>query len=71
MTLKWIIVSLALIASFAGCSNKMPERPAIEVWPIEGGAPFPPLLLPDLDGRPGSVADWRGKKLILHIFASW
>lgn len=36
------------------------------------GQMFPTLILPRLrDGRPGSVADFRGKKLILHIFASW
>jgi hypothetical protein len=33
---------------------------------------FPTTVFPSLDGsRPGSVADFRGKKLILHIFASW
>jgi hypothetical protein len=33
---------------------------------------FPAMTFPALDGgRPGSVADFRGKKLILHIFASW
>jgi hypothetical protein len=36
------------------------------------GQMFPTLIFPSLDGsRPGSVADFRGKKLILHIFASW
>ena len=36
------------------------------------GQIFPTMVFPSLDGnRPGSVADFRGKKLILHIFASW
>jgi hypothetical protein len=36
------------------------------------GQIFPTMVLPSLDGnRPGSVADFRGKKLLLHIFASW
>ncbi len=36
------------------------------------GRVFPTIVFPTLDGgRPGSVADFRGKKLILHIFASW
>ena len=36
------------------------------------GEMFPTTVFPSLDGgRPGSVADFRGKKLILHIFASW
>ena len=36
------------------------------------GQMFPTIVFPYFDnGRPGSVADFRGKKLILHIFASW
>ena len=39
---------------------------------IEVGNPLPLLQLPRLeDGRPGSVADYRGEKLVLHVFASW
>ncbi|MBI4662460.1 MAG: hypothetical protein HY735_26890 [Verrucomicrobia bacterium] len=34
--------------------------------------PFPGMVLPTLaDGKPGSISEFRGKKLILHIFASW
>ena len=29
------------------------------------------LVLPSLDGESLSVASFRGKKLILHVFASW
>lgn len=36
------------------------------------GETFPNLALPSLqDGRPTSLAQFRGKKVILHIFASW
>jgi hypothetical protein len=36
------------------------------------GQPFPNITLPSLkDGKPASIADFRGHKLILHIFASW
>ena len=39
---------------------------------FEVGQPFPDIVLPSLeDGRPVSIADFRGKKLILHVFASW
>ena len=39
---------------------------------FEVGTPFPTLSLPSLeDGRPASIADFRGQKVILHIFASW
>ena len=36
------------------------------------GEAFPTLALPSAaDGRPLSVAEFRGKKLIVNIFASW
>ena len=39
---------------------------------IEVGQPFPGLVLPALkDGSPASIAMYRGKKVVLHIFASW
>ena len=39
---------------------------------LEEGKPFPELLLPSIeDGRPTSVARFRGKPLILQVFASW
>ena len=46
----------------------VPELGAIELKP---GKPFPPLVLPDLEGKPRSIADFGGGKTILHIFASW
>ena len=39
---------------------------------LEVGRPFPPIVLPAAaDGRPLSMADFRGRKTILHVFASW
>lgn len=36
------------------------------------GKPFPELLLPSLaEGRPRSLAHFRGRKILLHVFASW
>lgn len=47
-------------------------------WPqgsgsgFEVGEPFPNVTLPSAeDGSPLSLADFRGQKVILHIFASW
>ena len=40
--------------------------------PFQEGDVFPEIRLPSLkDGSPMSVADFRGRKLVLHIFASW
>ena len=39
---------------------------------FEVGQPFPTLSFPTLeDGRPSSIADFRGQRIILHVFASW
>lgn len=36
------------------------------------GEPFPNILLPSLDdGTAQSIENFRGQKLMLHIFASW
>ena len=45
---------------------------SIEAHDLEIGKPFPNLALPSLsDGEPTSVADFGGRKLVLHIWASW
>ena len=47
----------------------MSSRPQL---PFSVGQAFPDLILPSLeDHTPQSLADYRGQKLILHIFASW
>ena len=39
---------------------------------LEVGSPFPIIELPTLeDGSRASIRDYRGKKLMLHVWASW
>ena len=39
---------------------------------FEVGEPFPDFAFPSLeDGTPTTISDFRGKKLLLHVFASW
>ena len=46
--------------------------PAVASTVLEAGDPFPELRLPSLDeGEPLSIADFRGRKVALHVFASW
>jgi len=43
-----------------------------EGYLLEVGRPFPLILLPAAsDGQPLTLADFRGRKTILHVFASW
>ncbi len=73
-------VRLALI--FTLSEVIMPARTAAQTLTSPGaasqpfrpvvGEAFPDLVLPSLeDGRPVSLAEFRGKKVILHVFASW
>jgi len=48
------------------------QNPAGPSLGIEVGEPFPELAFPALDdGQPWSIRDFRGQKVILHVFASW
>ena len=37
----------------------------------EQGEQAPAFTLPDLDGKPHSLSDYRGKKVLLVAYASW
>ncbi len=56
---------VAVMGMTGSASAQLPEEIAV-------GKPFPVLALPSAeDGEPMSVADFRGEKLVLHVFASW
>ena len=39
---------------------------------LQVGDPFPELVLPSLaNGEPMSITAFRGRKLVLHVWASW
>ena len=40
-------------------------------WEPRVGEPFPDLALPTLEGSTKSISDFRGQRVILHVFASW
>ena len=65
------LAALASLLTLASCGSR--ERLAIpQDVTIEVGRPFPNLTLPALeDGSPASIANFRGKKTLLHVFASW
>ena len=63
--LKAAVVASAVMAAAAmGQTGQRMGR-------IQIGEPFPDLALPDLDGAPRSLAELRGQKVMLHVFASW
>jgi hypothetical protein len=60
----------ALLGALVLCTNAGAQLSLPET--IAEGKPFPVIPLPGLaDGRPASIADFRGEKVVLHVFASW
>ena len=57
-----ILVALSVLASPAHVNA---------TWEPRVGEPFPDLALPTLEGSTKSISDFRGQKIILHVFASW
>jgi peroxiredoxin len=54
----------ALLAGLAGFS--------LQGASLKVGEPFPVIALPAAkDDQPMSVNDFRGRKLLLHLFSSW
>lgn len=50
----------------------LPRSVRAEEVPVHVGDPFPALVLPALaDGSPLSIEQFRGRKVLLHQFASW
>jgi len=50
----------------------LPRSVNAEEVPVRLGEPFPALVLPSLvDGSPLSIEQFRGRKVLLHQFASW
>ena len=58
----WLVAAMAATPSDAQAQNAG----------FEVGQPFSTLSFPALeDGRPRSIAEFRGQRIILHVFASW
>lgn len=63
---------IAIAAAVGATLALMVSGAAAQTPRIEEGRPFPDLILPSMaDGSPMSLADFRGKKVVLHVFASW
>jgi len=67
MRISDVLASVIVALTALGAAAARAEPPVIEI-----GKPFPAIALPSMiGGEPMSIADFRGRKVILHIFASW
>jgi len=68
--MRAVLLSLGALI-LVSCGPPVPVTVPSDVS-IEVGKPFPNLILPSLeDGKPSSLIQFRGKKTLLHVFASW
>ncbi len=68
--MKKVAVALAALVVTLAVAMSIADRRSSGGFQV--GEPFPDLVLPSLEnGRPLSLAHFRGKKIILHVFASW
>ncbi len=63
--------SLVLTSLIMAGAVSFPAAGAAQTFGLGVGQRFPELVLPDLEGEPLSVTSFRGRKLALHVWASW
>jgi cytochrome oxidase Cu insertion factor (SCO1/SenC/PrrC family) len=63
-------VGIVLVAAALGAAAA-PDFAAVQIQPYEPRKPAPAFTLPDLDGRQVSLADLRGKVVLLFYWATW
>ena len=58
-----VLAVLTLLA--VGCSQEIPPDR------LKEGTPFPPVVFETLDGLPVPLAGYRGKVVVLNVWATW
>ena len=63
---------IVIAAGIVGLAMVQPALAQRGLGEIKIGQPFPDLTFRSMqDGSPMSMADFRGKKVVLQVFASW
>jgi hypothetical protein len=72
MSLWHFVASLCLTILCGASPSTARAQSPLPATDFQPGQQFPEVVLPSLkDGQPMSITEFRGKKLILHVFASW
>ena len=68
----WIAAAVLLVAVLLALGGALMIVDRRTSGGFAVGEPFPELVLPSLeDGRPVSIGHFQGRKVLLHVFASW
>ncbi len=70
---NWLILGLAVLAASLGgiAEHRRQQSEAGGTDSTLIGHAVPAITLPDLDGKPHSLSDYRGHRLLLNFWASW
>jgi thiol-disulfide isomerase/thioredoxin len=68
---NWLILGLAVLAAALGGYAQRHSRSPAPAEPPLVGQPLPAISLPDLDGKPHLLSDYRGRRVLLNFWASW
>jgi hypothetical protein len=72
LSLWHFVVSLCLTILCGASTSTALAQSSLPATGFHPGRQFPEVVLPSLkDGQPMSITEFRGKKLILQVFASW
>jgi len=67
-----IVVAAALYARFDGLADRPPLTGAMEDFVVRSPpAPVPAIAFVDGDGKPHTLADFRGRIVLLNLWATW
>lgn len=68
---NWLILGLAVLAAALGGYAQHRSRSPAPAESALIAQPLPAISLPDLDGKPHLLSDYRGRRVLLNFWASW
>jgi cytochrome oxidase Cu insertion factor (SCO1/SenC/PrrC family) len=69
--MRRLALATAALAFWAGAAAAAPDFAALRLEPYDPPKPAPALSLPDLAGKTRTLAEFRGKVVLLFFWATW